>query len=53
MTDYIVTDENGDVVAKYRQNRPPKVPDEFDLKEVSDVSAHNIDTEVGWFPDSA
>ena len=38
MKDWIVTDDDGNTVGKYRSHNTPTVPDKFGVEEVDDVS---------------
>ena len=50
MIDYIALDDDGNVVAKYRANTEPSIPETHTLKQVDDVSEYEIDEQVDWFP---
>lgn len=50
MKDFIATDDNGNVVGKWRRSTEPIVPDDYDVKQVDDVAAHSVDY---WFDDNS
>ena len=50
MRDYIATNGNEEVVAKFRTANHPTVPNGFNLEEVESVDDFKIEESVRWFP---
>lgn len=50
MQDFIVYDDSGSVVAKFRRHDAPDVPDGFSVEEVNSVDNYQIEEPVEWFP---
>lgn len=50
MQDYIATDDDGNVVGKFRMHSPPNVPDGYAVENVDSVDNYEIEKSVEWFP---
>ena len=48
--DWIVIDENENVVGKWRQKRQPPTPDGLTIKEVDDIDDYDLDY---WFHENS
>jgi len=48
MQDYIIK-ESGDIVMKYRINKPPVVPDHCEIIAVDDVADYDVNQIADWY----